>query len=61
MKRIFKVKLSNVRYQNDTSTFEVVANDAHSAIDKAKTQAVRESRWRGGFIVEEVFHRGPAV
>jgi hypothetical protein len=59
--RIFKVKIANFRYANDWHSYEVVAATAEEAIKKAKRQGVRESGWRGGWVVEELYHRGPAV
>ncbi len=61
MNRIFKVTLSKSMYPSDRHTFETVAPTAEKAIAKARAQVHRDHLWRGAWIVEEVYHRGPAV
>jgi hypothetical protein len=61
MKRIFAVKLSKTGWPNDTMRFEVVADNAEQAIVKSRRQARRERKYRGPWVVEELYHRGRAV
>lgn len=61
MTRIFSIKLSKSLYPNDWVRYEVVAPTAVRAIDKATARAKKETRWYGGWVVEELIHRGPAT
>lgn len=67
MNRIFNVVLSN-SYDTPSArwSFEVVEKTAKAAIDKATKRAKRDNshrshRYRGGFLVESLTHRGQAV
>ena len=67
MNRVFNVVLSN-RYDNPSARwpYEVVAKTAKGAIDKAikaakRVHRSRSVRYRGGFCVEALTHRGPAI
>jgi hypothetical protein len=68
MKRVFYVELESVRMvysrigtQTLRLEYETVADTAVEAIRKAHSQARRDHRYRGAFIVANLKHRGPAV
>lgn len=63
MKRVFFVELSN-RFRGSLAPnlrYEVVAENASKAMGKAIAQAKKDNDRRGGWFVEQVLHRGPAV